>query len=334
MADFETPIAQSFAAMTKDKQQAILSTWAAEVSHWLLRAKAYVQQQEELKIKLSQTKALDSIKSVSEMLKNRRLARTSLLNQAVLLDGYKLLNHIGETIRAEQILYSITVTKTGEALSKVSTGSQVYTLTVPFQEFIKLLNFSTQRITMKAPTAIFKMATNYLHGDIKKQSDIYIEEWSDEKLSNYYIFAQQVRSYTAWKKVNEGNILEAFLRFLNSGFQAEFNASHEYWRNGVFAAMQNTMMSPDPFFAGGDLNNFQIKGLNASVTNLTTLILTMEKVLSLLVQLPDTQTVLKKYLRKNLINEQLNKDLNKNRDTVLENLLQMFQSNIDRTIKI
>lgn len=326
MADFETPIAQSFAAMTKDKQQALLSTWATEVSHWLLRAKAYVQQQEELEAKLSQTKALDSIKSVSEMLKNRRLARTSLLNQAVLLDGYELLNRIGETIRAEQILYSITVTKTGEALSQVSTGSQVYTLTVPFQEFVKLLNFSTWRITMKAPTTIFKMATNQLHGDI--------EEWSDEKLSNYYIFAQQVRSYTAWKKVNEGNILEAFFRFLNSGFQAEFNASHEYWRNGVFAAMQNTMMSPDPFFAGGDLNNFQIKGLNASVTNLTTLILTMEQVLSLLVQLPDTQTVLKKYLRKNFINEQLNKDLNITRDTVLENLLQMFQSNINRDIKI
>lgn len=333
MADFETPIAQSFAAMTKDKQQVLLSTWAAEVSQWLLRAKAYLQQQEELGIKLSTKEELKSIKHVSEMLKNRRLARESILNQAVLLDGYELLNRIGETIRAEQILYSITVTKTGEALSQVSTGNQVYTLTVPFQEFVKLLNFPTRRITMKAPTAIFKMATNQLHGDIKEW-DGDIEEWSDEKLSNYYIFAEQVRSYTSWKKVNEGNILEAFFRFLDNGFQAEFNASHEYWRNGVFAAMQNTMMSPDPFFAGGDLNNFQIKGLNASVTNLTTLILTMEKVLSLLVQLPDTQTVLTKYLRKNLINEQLNKDLNVSRDAVLKNLLQMFQSNIDRNIKI
>ena len=31
------------------------------------------------------------------------------------------------------------------------------------------------------------------------------------------------------------------------------------------------MMAPDPFYVGGDLNDLQIKGLNASVTNINTL---------------------------------------------------------------
>ena len=66
-------------------------------------------------------------------------------------------------------------------------------------------------------------------------------------------------------------MLEAFLRFLDDGNTPKVSSDADYWHS-VGSAMKRTMTAPDAFFLGGDINNLQIKGLNASVTNLNTLI--------------------------------------------------------------
>ena len=101
-------------------------------------------------------------------------------NKVILTEGYTLLNKIGETIRGEEIFYSITVSKSGQALSTGSVGTGgVYTWQVPLSEFINLLNFTSQRIVLKDSSAIYKMLESQIEANEK---NLIYEKWSDEKL--------------------------------------------------------------------------------------------------------------------------------------------------------
>ena len=74
--------------------------------------------------------------------------------------------------------------------------------------------------------------------------------------------------------------------------------------------MFNTMKSPDKFFVGGDIDNEQIKGLNASVTNLNSLILNIEKLWNILKVNPNTQNIISNYYKKSA-KSSINKEIEK-----------------------
>jgi hypothetical protein len=87
-------------------------------------------------------------------MKKMRISKKSINNKEILWEGYKLLNEIGETLRGEEIMYSITFTKTGEVISD---SNEVYTWTVPMSEFFNLVRFSETRITLRDSSVIYKM---------------------------------------------------------------------------------------------------------------------------------------------------------------------------------
>ena len=93
--------------------------------------------------------------------------------------------------------------------------------------------------------------------------------------------------------------------------------------------MKRTMTAPDAFFLGGDINNLQIKGLNASVTNLNTLIQNLSEVLSILGTSEQGYEVLKKYYRKNA-QAQIQQEALKTQEEVTNELLEFFTSKINR----
>lgn len=314
--------------MTDEQQNQLIMSWTSEIYLWINKARSYIAQEQSLAEKLS-ANSMKSIQNVSEMLKNRRIAKKMINNKVILTEGYTLLNKIGETIRGEEILYSITVSKSGQALSTGSAGTGgVYTWQVPLSEFINLLNFTSRRIVLKDSSAIYKMLESQIEANEK---NLIYEKWSDEKLQSYALFNSQVRSNPNWKqwhKVNEGNMLEAFLRFLDDGNTPKPSSDFDYWHS-VGSAMKRTMTAPDAFFLGGDINNLQIKGLNASVTNLNTLIQNLSEVLSILRTSGQGYEVLKKYYRKNA-QEQIQQETLKTREEITDELLEFFTSKINR----
>lgn len=323
----EKEIVNTFDKLTKEQQNIYIQKWTMEIYQWLNRARAYVAQEKSLSEKLS-INTLNSLDSVQTMLKNRRIAKKMITNQSILVDGYVLLNKIGETIRAEEIFYSITVSKTGESLSSGKTGG-VYSWKIPLSEFINLLNFTSRRIVLKDSSAIYKMLEQQID---QGNNALDYEKWSDEKLQSFSLFTKQVRNnpkWPNWHNVNEGNLLEAFLRFLDDGYNPMDTSNSEYWHR-LGSAMKRTMQAPDKFFMGGDLNNVQIKGLNASVTNINTLIQNLEKVLQIMISGNVGYEVIDKYVKKNFNAQQINKEIEKTQDQVVDDLIKFFTSSISR----
>ena len=90
------------------------------------------------------------------------------------------------------------------------------------------------------------------------------------------------------------------------------------------------MKAPDAFFKGGDIDNEQIKGLHASVTNINTLMLNLQKVFSILKNAKINEEVLNKYYKKSGLNlEEQQKEIEQE---VINKLTDFFTSKIDRNI--
>lgn len=326
-ADIEHQITQTFDQLSTEVKSSYIGKWSIEIYSWLNRARAYVAQQQSMMEKLSKN-SLQSIEDFQTILKNRRVAKKMIDNKTILTDGYVLLNKIGETIRAEEIYYSVTVSKTGSALTSGAAGTGgVYTWKVPLSQFINLLNFTSTRIVLKDSSTIYKMLETQIE---KGEEGLVYEKWSEEKLQSFSIFANQVRGAANgyWSKVNEGNILEAFFRFLNGNNTPAYDTSDEYWIS-IMRTMKQTMMAPDPFYVGGDLNDLQIKGLNASVTNINTLIQRLQEVLNILTQSQSGYDVLRKYVRQNCT-QQLEQSIVQDQNQIANNLIEFFTSKVDR----
>ena len=325
MIDFEQELITPLKSMSEEVIGNYITQWTQEITNWIIRAKAYIRQTEGLKNKLSDY----NIKRYDEweaMLKNRRIARDKLLNKTILQDGYILLNKIGEIVRGETIKYSITVTKTGAAIQE-SHADEIYTTIVPLSEFLNYMSFTSQRIILRDSSALYKMIEQQI--DQNNQSIKY-EKWTDEKLQQFALFRQEVLASNQWGKVNNGNILEAFLRFLTFNKNVIISPITPNLRSKIYASMVATMKSPDKFFEGGDINDLQIKGLNASITNLNTLLKNLNDTLSILKAYKFNQEVLKKYMRKKHINEHLNNTADETIESIVNKLIEFFTSGIDR----
>lgn len=324
----EKEIVGAFSEMTEEVQNQTIQQWTIRTYNWLNKARAYVKSSESLMSKMAGTEANSLLeKQFKNVLVKKRVAKDALMNQSLMTEGYVLLNQIGESLRGEEILYSVTVTKTGKALSSGMSGTGgVYTWKVPLSEFLKMVNFTSRRMTLKSSSSLYKMLQQKINeGEVVPDE---YEEWTEQQLQSYSLFTGQIRSYKQWNKVNEGNILEAFLRYTKDYGTPMFSKSNDYWR-GIYNSMFNTMKSPDKFFVGGDIGNEQIKGLNASVTNLNSLILNIEKLWNILKVNPNTQNIVSSYYKKSA-KSSLNEEIQKSQDEVVDNLLKFFTSNITR----
>ena len=324
----EKEIVEAFSEMTEEVQNETIQQWTIRTYNWLNKARVYVKSSESLMSKMAGTAANNLLeKQFKNVLVRKRVAKDALMNQSLMTEGYVLLNQIGESLRGEEILYSVTITKTGKALSSGMSGTGgVYTWKVPLSEFLKMINFTSRRMTLKSSSSLYKMLQQKINkGEVVPGE---YEEWTEQKLQSYSLFTGQIRSYKQWSKVNEGNILEAFLRYTKDYGTPMFSKSNDYWR-GVYNSMFNTMKSPDKFFVGGDIDNEQIKGLNASVTNLNSLILNIEKLWNILKVNPNTQNIISNYYKKSA-KSSINKEIEKSQDEVVNNLLKLFTSNITR----
>ena len=324
----EKEIVEAFSEMTEEVQNETIQQWTIRTYNWLNKARVYVKSSESLMSKMAGTAANNLLeKQFKNVLVRKRVAKDALMNQSLMTEGYVLLNQIGESLRGEEILYSVTITKTGKALSSGMSGTGgVYTWKVPLSEFLKMINFTSRRMTLKSSSSLYKMLQQKINkGEVVPGE---YEEWTEQKLQSYSLFTGQIRSYKQWSKVKEGNILEAFLRYTKDYGTPMFSKSNDYWR-GVYNSMFNTMKSPDKFFVGGDIDNEQIKGLNASVTNLNSLILNIEKLWNILKVNPNTQNIISNYYKKSA-KSSINKEIEKSQDEVVNNLLKFFTSNITR----
>lgn len=315
--------------MTDEIKNMYISQWTSEIYNWLNRAKKYVYSQQGLMEKLdASTKMITKSGKASlifeDMLKTRKAAQQSITNTAILSDGYILLNKIGEIIRGAEIMYSVTFTETGDAISEAQSG-QVYTWRMPMSDFLNLVTYSSRRMTMRSSSSIYKM----MQAQINK--NITYEKWSEQKLHSYQLFINQARSAAnggKWSKVNEGNILEAFLRFLDSGHIVEHSERREYW-NQIRNVMSQTLSAPDPFFKGGDINDEQIKSLNASVTNINTLIRNLTEVLNILATTTSGYEAIKPYVKTKAMSK-VSEKFQQSVENGVQNLIDFFTSKIDR----
>ena len=241
-----------------------LDNLSGEITHWLQRARAYVdfQNSEIAKYNKTQPKEswLDEL-NIGERAKGRlqayealENASMELLDRSVLYDGYNLLHKIGEAIRftQEPIKYSITLTSSGDWTGEIG---EVITWTVDASEFQELTTTSRTRILMLDTSSL-----QTLLGDSKTAVK---NEWSQSKIDAFNNFHKWAISRKG--ELNRGNTLEAFLR-LNEDQWSQ--SGQQSWVN----ALNDTLSNVTPFYAGGDIDNIQIKGMNASVARLGTMI--------------------------------------------------------------
>lgn len=332
----EKQIIQDMTTATQQDWGSLLQKWSIDIYRWLNKARAYVASQNSVIEKLSSSLVIDkngkqelNLIEINNM-KKMRISKKNVNNREILWEGYRLLNEIGETLRGEEIMYSITFTKTGE---QIGNSTEVYTWTVPMSEFFNLVRFSETRITLRDSSAIYKMMQKQIQNDEK---DSMIEKWTEQKIQDYALFNNEVRNnpnWEKWHKINEGNMLESYLRLLKNGGSVQsrdkVKKDTEYWHR-LGTAVSSTMKAPDAFFKGGDIDNEQIKGLHASVTNINTLMLNLQKVFSILKNAKINEEVLDKYYKKSGLNlEQQQKEVEQE---VINKLTDFFTSKIDRNI--
>lgn len=270
--------------------QPYLKLWAIQLRDWLRQASQAVNQLEEVKKQLNKTKYA---KINLENFQNTFIlstTRTQYINedaQRIIIDGYKLLNTIGETFRNEQINYKITIITKGNKLSEAALDpdANIYTFVVPMEKFLKFANTTVWNSALQSSGPIYKalQKKHYLGSQgnlLKRAEDIALEKWDEERKKSYLLFHDQATHAIVlngrnreqpWLNVNEGQTLEAFFRFTSGGRIAQYSKDKQYWKN-IKAVMKATMSNPDIFVKGGDIANEQIKGINASITNLGTLI--------------------------------------------------------------
>ena len=273
-------------AAAKDLQQqshmdlaSSLMQSSAEIDAWLIKANAYVEQNN-IRLKKEAASAMDDYRSYMASIK-MELASQEVITNSIINDGYRILNEIGESIRGEKIKYSITITGSGDWGSIGSPVNQVITWEVDYDVFSKLIKTGTKRLTLKDSTTIMSQLEemwieqttenmlNQIEGNLPDQQTLFKrKEWSQKEINqyqNFHSYARRTRQERG-KQIfyNRGQTLEAYLRWI--GDRAKYTRD---------TAMIETAANNLPFYAGGDIGNIQVKGMNASVSNIDTMISTL-----------------------------------------------------------
>ena len=314
--------------MSKNEQAALLSQWTKQIYLWINKARIYIKE-----IKLEQEYLQATNRDISKSLitlnnyLKRSQSRAKISGKKIMIDGYELLNNIGEQIRGEKILYTLIVTSDGKKIGS-SDIQKTYTAKIPFSEFLNTITTSgRQRLVLKDSSTIVKMIESTkspLKGDI--------EEWDYNKIKEYQLFNNQVRgmAHKHWEKISEGNMTEIYLRYLNDGQFIKALGSHEYFSLlGTYVKM--TLSSPAIFYQGGDIGNEQLKAINATITNLTTLIVHAERLLQILIRSEQGYKVIEKYLFTSKKID-VEKEIDNNIENIINELIKMFTDKINRQL--
>lgn len=252
---------------------------SAEIDAWLTRARSYVEDnkialRKEAEAAMDRYQALIDRQDYSQIASIRMdMAAQEVIDNSIINDGYRILNEIGESIRGQKITYSITVTSTGHWGSADGPAGEVITWEMDYSAFSKLLHTGTKRITLKDSSTIMSQLEEMWKQQQKNQTlnqfNLFSrKEWSTKEISQYESFHSWAKRYRKdrGKRIfyNRGQTLEGYLRWIS-----ETAKGIKYTRD---MSMIETAANNLPFYAGGDIGDIQVKGMNASVANIDTMI--------------------------------------------------------------
>lgn len=295
-------ITQTFAQETKVEQMRLLKTWTNIGYRWMNSARAFLLEGEQIlsgekgNMIAQQSSTFADLSGSKDAIENlnkffttyQKTHAVTLQMQNLLQDGYQLLNNIGERIRGQELEYHIVLTDTGGAVRSSSTVTSFW---LTMEQLLKYYaNYSGQRIRAKTGKGIYQEL-------MKDGKSLRFHTWTNQELESFKYFANQAEATKNIK--NEGNLVEAFFRFRERfpiGWTPYDN--NLYW-GGVNAAVSNTMAKPDKFIQGGDIGNEQMKVLDATVTNLATLINFMSNFFNVIQRSPINEELLGNKVRSN-----------------------------------
>ena len=219
-------------------------------------------------------------KDIYDKLRTARNQTKTIDIEKTLQDAYKLLNAIGELFH-DEVQYSITLSK--EDGTKIS-------FEMPIAQFLKnAVNINYESgIKLRNPSALLK--------DLNKSRSSFIQKfnWSEKSnkddkkyydilLYNRFLYQKRV-AITGGVNIkfnNAGSELESYFHWVNQKYDLinyDILAKRQHLGEKLFSAMvenlkevQQLGQNSTPFWSGGDVNNLQIKGNNASVVATETL---------------------------------------------------------------
>lgn len=260
------------------------------IDAWLNRAQEYVTKNSSLTLTTGAKLALEEINERNIAYDNLENAYLEVLNEQqevegakLIAEGYKLMNHIGETIRGDKITYSVTIPFDGSYITW-NGSMEEFIGSWNGKQYTGMVNFSRRRMYLKSTKSLL---TKY-----NEQYPTWTK-WDSDKTDAFNSFINRIRSneqFDKWKKVNQGNMLEAFSRIYKKGEISQDKIEAGYLDYLIADTMSITLRNTDPFWSGGDIGTEQLKGANASVTNVSQLIYqlndTRNFIQSILIKLP------------------------------------------------
>lgn len=259
------------------------------IDAWLNRANEYINKNNSLSLTVGAMNALTEIQERNIAYDNLENAYLEVLNEAqevegakLIAEGYKLMNHIGETLRGDQIIYSVTIPYDGTYITWNGTMDE-FIGKWNGSQYTGMVNFSKRRMYLKSTK---NLLTKY-----NEQYPTWTK-WGKDKTDAFESFINRIRysgQFDQWKKVNKGNMLEAFSRIYSQNKDISYkDIDAGYLDYLITDVMKETLQNTDPFWSGGDIGAEQLKGANASVTNVSQLIY----------QLNDTRNMMQSILLK------------------------------------
>lgn len=293
MIDLSQDLLQILTKSADESGRPFVIKWLNQCIDLLTRAK--VLEAEYSKLKTIQVTVNNAI------MQNYQEIKTDLKTDKLIKEMYIFLNEVGETLRGESLIYQVTLS-TGKGQSKNMT-----TFELPLEKFLELTTAThTRLILSRTKTILNRMA---------KDNDVNQRKWSEEEVFNYQRFIYNAKRVQQgrWKKVNRGNLLEAYSRYedlRNSGIS----------KGSTTIAMQETLRGTQGFWQGADYNGFQIKGNAASVANIYTCINQLNELYLILSGL-QFNNITEFNDRVSQINQQTQIELTKYADLTIDELL-------------
>lgn len=268
---------------------------------WLNKCIELLTRAKMLEAEYAKLKALQ-VTVDNAIMQNYQEMHTDLKTDKLVKDMYVFLNQVGETLRGEEILYAVTLT-TGKGKSQTMTTFQL-----PLEQFLSITSATHTRLTLsKTKTLLNKMLNN---------SNFNQRTWSSEEVFSYQRFIYNAKRVQQgrWKRVNRGNLLEAYSRY------EDLRASGMS-QGSTTLAMQETLRGTQGFWQGPDYAGFQIKGNAASVANIYTCVNQINELYQILsgLQFNNISNFQDEVSKINLLS---NNELNNYIDLTVEELLQ------------
>ena len=296
--EFTSEVQKYYIDATQEEKNKLIQLWSNRCIKWIKQADQLVKQQKSLSAnsqKLAKASKENLENMVNALAKIQINSQSLTTSKEVLDDGYELLNEIGESIRGKQLLYSITVIPRGQGITLTDKRTKkIVTFTVPMETLLTITRYTSTRMFLQGRSKIYDVLHNHKE---KLASGISEDDWGADKIEAYRQYDKCVRHIQreAYSLVNTGNTLEGFFKYIaGSRYGQSIPNDRDQEYHASVAASFRASLGNTPFWQGGDLGDIQIKGLNASITNLNSLINTITKLTNILLRAPINSKVLAK----------------------------------------